>query len=177
MRKTLLIFGILFSALIIIVGLGPLFISNTSAVTESILIDSPIKKCYQFVSNLDHYKQFDSRCKKDTACQTWTTNSVNNKQTYYWVSENDVIGKGELEMLVLKDSEQLRLELRRKRPWKETRIIVFNFLPQDKGTTISCTEIVALPYIVRYFKESIENTISSDLKNNLEELRIILSKG
>lgn len=169
---------ILILALISIVLVVALFVSNDFRVTRSVEIEREQSDVFDYVRYLENHENFSVWSQIDPdITQTYTGPEGNVGSVYSWDSKNKDVGSGEQEIIELIESKNIEYELRFKKPWESIAKASFSL----NKTTGSSTKVVwsfnghmSWPWNITLLFMDMDNELGPDLEKGLENLKNIL---
>jgi uncharacterized protein YndB with AHSA1/START domain len=176
--------GILFIILISLVSfiafllLAALFIKKEYTIERSITINKPKQEVFNYVRFLKNQEHFSKWVMTDPLMKkvlTGTDGTVG--FIYAWDSENKQAGKGEQEIIGIKEGEKIDVEVRFERPFVNTAKTPFTLKTvSNQQTQITWGMIGQNKYPMNLMTFLIAGMLNKDLDISLHNLKTILEK-
>lgn len=156
-----------------------LFSRKNYGVQEEITIQLPSNEVFDYLKQLTNQEQFSKWVMTDPAMKkTLTGKDGTIGFIYAWDSQNKQAGAGEQEIMGLEPSKFIDVEVRFLRPFKGIAKTPFTIQALNENETRviwGMSSKMAYPMnIMLLFK--IENILAKDLKESLNNLKVILEK-
>jgi len=180
MKKVLKIAGIVILILIAIPLIVALFVKKTYNVEREVVINRPKEDVYNYVKylkNQDNYSvwlKMDPNAKKEFRGTDGTVGFVS-----AWSSDNKDLGKGEQEIIGIKEGERIDYELRFKEPMESTEKAWMTFESRDSTSTKvkwGFNGKMNYPMNLIMLFMDFEGMIGNDLQSGLDNLKVIMEK-
>lgn len=96
---------------------------------------------------------------------------------YSWDSQDENVGAGEQEILEINEYDNIKFELRFKRPWETTNYAQFDLEGANGSTNVTWSISGSVPYPFNFFNlfMNMDDMIGEDLEKGLENLNKELS--
>ena len=135
LKKMLLIFAVIFMAMIVIVMLQP----NDFRVERSAKINAEPAAVFAQVNDFHNWEKWSPWAKLDPAMKVAYDGPASGKGAVYsWVG-NDEVGEGRMEILESKPNELIRIKLDFIKPFAASNDTVFTFKPDGTQTNATWT--------------------------------------
>ena len=169
---------ILIIALVSIVLVVALFVSNDFKVARTIEIERERSDVFDYLRYLENQENFSVWSQKDPEIkQTYSGPDGNVGAIYSWDSKLEDVGSGEQEITELIVGRSIQYELRFKKPWESIAKASFHL----NKTTATSTKVVwsfdgnmSWPWNITLLFMDMDSELGPDLENGLENLKNIL---
>jgi hypothetical protein len=171
-------FIILILALVSIVLVVALFVSNDFKVTRTVEIERERSDVFDYLRYLENHENFTVWSQIDPDIkQTYSGPDGNVGSIYTWDSKLEEVGSGEQEITDLIVGRSIEYELRFKKPWESIAKASF-LLNKTTGTSTkviwSFNGNMSWPWNITLLFMDMDNELGPDLEKGLENLKNIL---
>lgn len=179
MKKKMIV-GILVgvAAVVAIPLTAALFINKDYKIEREVVINKPKTEVFNFVKHLRNQEKFSKWVMQDPNQKTnfrGTDGEVG--FVYAWDSEMSSAGKGEQEIKALKDGENIDIEIRFERPFKNTaRTPITLEQVGDNQTKVRWAMVGRSEYPMNFMTAIFSGGLGKDLQTSLNNLKSILEK-
>ncbi len=170
-----IIIGII--AILLICGL---FLKKEFRIERSITINKPKQEVFNYIKilkNAEHYNKWtmaDPAMRKQYTGTDGTVGFVNS-----WDSDNKNVGKGEQEIIKIKEGERIDYELRFEKPFKNTgygSLSTESISADQTKVTWAFFGTMKYPMNIMHALLNLSKMLGNDLQTNLSNLKNILEK-
>ncbi|QQS50876.1 MAG: SRPBCC family protein [Bacteroidota bacterium] len=175
--KALKIIGIVLLVLLAIVLIPPAFVDGNYAVEREVTIEQPVEVAFDYFKLLKNQEDYSVWSKMDPAMEksySGTDGTVG--AVYYWSGNKDV-GKGEQEIIAVKDGERIDYVLRFMEPFESTD---FAYITTESKSDSVCvvkwgfTGKMTYPMKGMLLFMDMENMLGQQLGEGLENAKKVL---
>ena len=173
--KILLVFVIIIGVVLIIA----LFIKKEYSIQREITISKPNQQVFDYIKHLKNQDQYskwvmtDPAMKKDFKGTDGTIGFV-----YAWDSNNKQAGKGQQEIVNIKEGQQLDIEVRFEKPFKSTaRTPFITEATSANQTKVTWGMVGKSAYPMNVMNLFMDKMLGKDLEVSLTNLKTILEKS
>ncbi len=172
--------GIIASGIVSVPLIAALFVKKKYAVDREVTIKRSRQEVFDYIKylkNQDHYSKWatmDPLMKKTYQGTDGTVGFISG-----WSSEKDDVGKGEQEIVNIKEGERIDYELRFKKPFKSTSP-AYMTLESEMGNRTKVkwgfSGQMDYPMNLMLLFMDIEKMVGNDLEEGLQRLKVQLEK-
>ena len=141
-------------------------------IRKSILINAPVDKVYESVSDFHHW----------TAWSPWLIMEPEAKvkvsadgKYYSW--EGDRVGSGNMMILAEAENKSVDYDLNFLKPWKSNAKVSFEMTAKDGGTEVAWLMDSKLPFFLFWMKKMMEAYVGMDYERGLAMLKDYVEDG
>ncbi|WP_421874833.1 SRPBCC family protein [Marinoscillum sp.] len=135
-------------------------------VEKSILIDAPVSKVYECVSNLNHWNKWSPWLVLEPGA---TFNVADDGQSYSW--EGERVGSGEMKILSTEKNNSVDFDLHFLKPWKSQADIRFEISEKEGKTEVKWLMDSKLPFFLFFMKNMMVAMLGMDFDRGLKMLQ------
>ena len=169
---------ILIIALVSIVLIVALFVSNDFKVTRTVQIEREGSDVFDYLRYLENQENFSAWSQKDPDIkQTYSGPDGNVGSIYSWDSKLEDVGSGEQEIIEIISGRSIEYELRFKKPWES--VAKASFLLNK--TTATSTKVIwsfdgsmSWPWNITLLFMDMDSQLGPDLEKGLDNLKNVL---
>lgn len=151
----------------------PLFVDSDFKVSRTITINHPKVAIFDYLKHLKNQEKYgvwnlmDPDMKKSYSGTDGEVGFV-----YSWDSQMEDVGAGEQEIIEINEYDNIKYELRFKRPWEGTNYAQFDLDGTNGTTNVTWSISGSVPYPFNFFNlfMDMDEMIGKDLEKGLENL-------
>lgn len=156
----------------------PLFVDSDFKVSRTVTVNQPRTAVFDYLKHLKNQEKYG----------VWNLIDPDMKKTYQghdgevgfiysWDSQDENVGAGEQEILEINEYDNIKFELRFKRPWETTNYAQFDLEGANGSTNVTWSISGSVPYPFNFFNlfMNMDDMIGEDLEKGLENLNKELS--
>lgn len=172
LNTILAIVGIIFGLILIIAAILP----KKSIITQSIEIHCDTNKAFEYVKHSNNQHHYNKWVMADPNAE-FKTSGVDGQvgSILYWNSQHSNVGEGEQEILELIENQNIKIEIRFKRPFSGTSYQNIYFKELSNQTTqIEMTFESTSKYPYNLLSALMANVLKKDMGITLNNLKVVL---
>ena len=174
-KKSIPIFKVIFLLAgligIVVAALAALGPSKTE-VERSIYIKANQEDVYRFLLDFNHYHQWQLASQRDTSMTFKISGPKAEGAKYNW-DGNELVGKGELEIIKADPHRRIEMHITYKEPWEATANYQFMLSTKENSTQIIWRYAAKNSYFSRInlLFMNLEKMLGAELEEGLESMR------
>lgn len=172
----LLVIGVIIALLLV----AAYFSSEEYSIEQEIIVNKPRQQVFEYIRILKNADNFNKWVMMDPAMKkTYTGTDGTVGYVYSWDSENKQVGKGDQEIIKIKDGERIDYELRFYKPFEGKANAWLNVSSVDERQTKVQWVFSGLrnyPIRIMHIALSLKKALGKDLQTSLASLKSVLEK-